>query len=68
MKNSFKLAIVTLVTAVSAAACGGEAKKDGADTTITVDSTTTKTTIVADSASKDTVIKTDTTKVDTTKK
>jgi ABC-type glycerol-3-phosphate transport system substrate-binding protein len=68
MKNSFKLAIVTLVIAVSAAACGGEAKKDGTDTTNTVDSTTTKTTIVADSASKDTVVKTDTTKVDTAKK
>ncbi len=68
MKNSFKLAIVTLVIAFSATACGGEAKKDGADTTTTVDSTTTKTTIVADSASKDTVVKADTAKKDTIKK
>ncbi|MEO7215317.1 hypothetical protein [Mucilaginibacter sp.] len=67
MKNSFKLAIVTLVIAVSAAACGGEAKKDVVDST-SIDSTITKTTTVVDSTKKDTVLVVDTTKKDTTKK
>ena len=66
MKNSFKLAALTLVIAVSAAACDGNKDKSGSDTTTTVvDSTTvtksvdsTKTdTVLVDSAKKDTTVK-----------
>ena len=64
MKNSFKLGFVALVIAVSAAACGGSAKKDGADTTVKVDSTVKKDSVVK----VDTTAKKDTTKKDTTVK
>jgi phosphate-selective porin len=64
MKNSFKLGFVALVIAVSAAACGGSAKKDGADTTVKIDSTVK----VDSTVKKDTIVKVDTTKKDTTKK
>jgi ABC-type glycerol-3-phosphate transport system substrate-binding protein len=69
MKNSFKLAVLTLVIAVSAAACGGNKSDKGGDTTST-STTVTDTTInktVTDSTKKDTVV-VDTTKKDTTKK
>ncbi|HEY8930928.1 MAG TPA: hypothetical protein VIM55_17120 [Mucilaginibacter sp.] len=68
MKNSFKLGFVALVIAVSAAACSGNAKKDGGDTTVKVDSTVKKDSVVVDSTKKDTTVKVDTTKKDTTKK
>jgi ABC-type glycerol-3-phosphate transport system substrate-binding protein len=67
MKNSFKLAILTLVIAVSATACGGNKSDKGGDTTTTVTDTTTVTNTVTDSTKKDTVV-VDTTKKDTTKK
>jgi len=69
MKNSFKLGFVALVIAVSAAACSGNAKKEGGDTTVKVDSTVKKDSTVV---KVDSTAKKDTTagaaKADTTKK
>ncbi|HEY8781480.1 MAG TPA: hypothetical protein VIM16_07700 [Mucilaginibacter sp.] len=58
MKNSFKLGILALVIAVSAAACSGNSKTGTTDTTVKVDST----------VKKDSTVKVDSTKKDTTKK
>lgn len=67
MKNSFKLAVLTLAIAVSAVACKGKSGENAGDTTKTViDSTVTKTTV--DTTKTDTVVKKDTVKVDSTKK
>jgi ABC-type glycerol-3-phosphate transport system substrate-binding protein len=67
MKNSFKLAVLTLVIAISASACGGNKSDKGGDTTSTTVTDTTVTNTVTDSTKKDTVV-IDTTKKDTTKK
>jgi hypothetical protein len=58
MKNLLKTSFVALVLAASFAACNGNAKKEGGDTTVKVDST----------VKIDSTVKTDSTKVDTVKK
>jgi ABC-type glycerol-3-phosphate transport system substrate-binding protein len=67
MKNSFKLAVLTLVIAVSAAACSGNKSDKGGDTTSTTVTDTTISKTVTDSTKKDTAV-VDTTKKDSTKK
>lgn len=67
MKNSFKIALLTLVIAVSATACGGNKSDKGGDTTSTTVTDTTSYKTVTDSTKKDTAV-VDTTKKDTTKK
>ncbi len=57
MKNSFKLGILAVVIAISAAACGGSSKTTTADTTVKVDSTVKKDTVVKVDSTKKTLLK-----------
>jgi len=68
MKNAFKLAALSLVIAVSAAACGGDSKKDkeGDTTTVISDSVTTVKTVDSTKTKTDTLLL-DSTKQDTSR-